>query len=142
MSPSCPSTAASVKNRLQRLELEGALMILPIFNIASIDGMIGAFLYYSYADQGMKSTIDQAVLSHFEGSYLWAIISDPERAYLILAAPAMSSIKPYLEWMKQQPGVANAEILIVLEGINLWSKASELFGQRTFIAQQSPLRPT
>jgi len=123
-------TPRTVKNRLQRLELERALMISPSFDIASIDGMIGAFLYYSYADQEMKSTVDQVVLSHFEGSYLWTLVSDPERAYLILVAPAMSSIKPYLEWTKQQPGVASAEILIVLEGINLWSKASELFRQR------------
>ncbi len=130
-------TPRTVKNRLQRLELESALMILPTFDIASIDGMIGAFLYYSYADQGMKSTVDRAALSHFEGSYLWATVSDPERACLILVAPAMSSIKPYLEWMKQQPGVASAEILIVLEGINLWSKASELFRRRSVLDQES-----
>ncbi len=135
-------TPRTVKNRLQRLELERALMISPAFDIASIDGMIGSFLYYSYTDQGMKSIVDQAVLSHFEGNYLWAALSDPERSYLILVAPAMSCIKPYLEWMKQQPGVASAEILIVLEGINLWSKASELFGQRTFMNQKSLLRPT
>jgi hypothetical protein len=75
--------------------------------------------------------IDQAILSHFDGSYLWARLTDPERAYLILVSPTMASVKAYLEWTKKQPGVASARAEIVVESINLWEKVSELFQQKT-----------
>ena len=130
-------TPRTVKNRLQRLELESALTISPVFDLSSIGGVIGVFLHYSYTNPEIKSAVDQAVLSHFEGSYLWAMVADPERSYLIMLAPAMSSIKPYLQWIRQQSGVASAEILIALEGISLWSKALELFATPD---QKSPLR--
>jgi len=78
--------------------------------------------------------VDQAILSHFDGSYLWARLTDAERAYLILVAPTMASVKAYLEWTKQQPGVASARAEIVVESINLWEKVSELFRHSCFKA--------
>jgi hypothetical protein len=62
--------------------------------------------------QEMKNVVDQAILSHFDGSYLWARLTDPERAYLILVAPTMASVKAYLEWTKQQPGVVVAAVAV------------------------------
>ena len=75
----------------------------------------------------MKDPVDQAMLSHFDGSYLWGALTDPEGAYLILTAPNMVSVRQYLRWAKQQQGVASARIEIVVEGVNFWSKAAELF---------------
>ena len=132
----------TVKNRLVKLQLDHALMIVPAFDIANMEGMIGMFLFYSYTSHEMKSTVDQEVLSHFDGSYIWAALSDPERAYLILVAPKMASVKSYLEWIKQQPGVASAGVQIAVESFNLRSKTRELFQRRAFLDQKSPLRPT
>jgi DNA-binding Lrp family transcriptional regulator len=128
-------TARTVKNRLQRLESQHVLVIPPVLDIASIDRMIGLILYYSYTRQEMKDIVDQAILSHFDGSYLWARLTDPERAYLILVAPTMASVKAYLEWTKKHPGVASARAEIVVESINLWEKVSELFQQKTLLLQ-------
>lgn len=133
-------TARTVKNRLQRLESQHALVIPPVLDIASIDRMIGLVLYYSYTRQEMKNEVDQAILSHFDGSYLWARLTDPERAYLILVAPTMASVKAYLEWTKQQQGVASARAEIVTESINLWEKVSELFQQQTALFQSTRSR--
>jgi DNA-binding CsgD family transcriptional regulator len=130
-------TARTVKNRLQRLESQHALVVPPVLDIAAIDRMIGLVLYYSYMRQEMKNVVDQAILSHFDGSYLWARLTDPERAYLILVAPTTASVKTYLEWTKQQAGVASARAEIVVESINLWEKVSQLFQRQTVLFQSS-----
>jgi DNA-binding Lrp family transcriptional regulator len=130
-------TARTVKNRLQRLESQHALVVPPVLDIAAIDRMIGLVLYYSYMRQEMKNVVDQAILSHFDGSYLWARLTDPERAYLILVAPTTASVKTYLEWTKQQAGVASARAEIVAESINLWEKVSQLFQRQTVLFQSS-----
>jgi hypothetical protein len=54
-------------------------------------------------------------------------------------APTMASVKSYLKWTKQQPGVATARAEIVVEDIPSWNKGIEIFqGQQTFL--QSTLR--
>jgi DNA-binding Lrp family transcriptional regulator len=135
-------TSRTVKNRLQRLEHESALIVVPTFDIAHINGMIGLFLFYSYTSHKMKSVLDQAVLSHFDGCYLWAKLSDLERAHLVLVVPTMASVKSCLEWTKQQPGVASVGVRIAVESFNLWSKAWELFQRRAFLDQSSRQIPT
>jgi DNA-binding Lrp family transcriptional regulator len=126
-------TARTVKNRLERLERQNALVIPPALDIASIDRMIGLVLYYSYTSRRMKQTVDRTLLSHFDGSYLWARLTDPEGAYLILLAPTMASVKQYQEWTRQQPGVAGARAEIIVESFNLWENTSKLFQQQTLL---------
>jgi DNA-binding Lrp family transcriptional regulator len=134
-------TARTVKNRLLKLELNRALMIGPTLNVAAIDGMIGLILFYSYSKRELKDAVDQTILSRFGGSYLWATLDDPDRAYLILVAPTMASVKSYLKWTKEQVGVAGARAEIVVEDIHLWNNAIEVFQQQqTFL--QSTLRRT
>lgn len=58
----------------------------PFLDISAIDRMIGLVLYYSSMRQEMKNVVDQAILSHFDGGNLWARLTDPELAYLILVA--------------------------------------------------------
>jgi DNA-binding Lrp family transcriptional regulator len=120
-------TARTVKNRLRRLEAGHALMIQAAVDLASIDGMIGLLLSYSYASNGVKARVDEAMLAHFDGNCLFAGLGDGERAYLALVAPTMASVKPFLEWAKQQPGVATARIEIIVESIRLSERAIELF---------------
>jgi DNA-binding Lrp family transcriptional regulator len=127
-------SARTVKNRLLKLETNRALIIAPTLSIAAIEGMVGLILFYSYTKRELKAEVDQAILSHYDGNYLWANLTDPERAYLILVAPTMASVKSYLKWMKQQPGVASARAEIVVEEIHAWSKANEIFQrQQTFL---------
>jgi hypothetical protein len=60
--------------------------------VATIDGMIGLILHFSYAKGELKDDGDQAILSSFDGSYLWATLTDPGEAYRILVAAAMASV--------------------------------------------------
>ena len=81
----------------------------------------------------MKEVVDRTLLSNFDGSYLWARLTDPDGAYLILLAPTMASVKQYQEWARKQPGVAIARAEIIVESINLWENTSELFQQQTML---------
>jgi DNA-binding Lrp family transcriptional regulator len=132
-------TARTVKNRLQRLEAGHAFVILAAVDLASIDGMIGLILLYSYANHGVKGAVDEAIIARFEGNCLFAGLDDPERAYLTLVAPTMASVKPFLEWAKQQPGVATARIEIVVESIRLSERVIELF-QPNKLAGRGPFQ--
>jgi DNA-binding Lrp family transcriptional regulator len=120
-------TSRTVKNRLERLQDQNALVIPPAIDIASLDRTIGVVLFYSYSRKEEKSAVDSAMLAQFDGSHLWARMTDPERAYLILVAPKMASVKAYLDWARKQPGVASARAEIVVESLNLWDKAQSFF---------------
>lgn len=124
-------TTRTVRNRLKKLEKEKALMIPPKMNIAATDGMISLILFYSYTSSEAKRSVDQAMLSHLEGNYLWSRMTDPEVAYLVLVVPRMVLVKQILDWAKEQPGVASARVEITIEAIDLWDKASELFNSPT-----------
>jgi DNA-binding Lrp family transcriptional regulator len=133
-------TPRTVKNRLQRLERQNALVLHPTLDIASIDRMVCLVLFYSYTNLEVKSAVDQAILSHFYDSYLWGTLTDPERAYLVLVAPTQASVKQHLKWTKRLPGVAGARVQIVVESINLWGKATDLFQQPSVLLQSSTRR--
>jgi DNA-binding Lrp family transcriptional regulator len=120
-------TTRTVRNRLQKLERERALMIPPKVNLAATDGMISVILFYSYTKSEVKSSVDLAMLSHFDGNYLWSRLADPEVAYLVLVIPSMVLVKQILDWAKEQPGVASARVEITVEAIDLWDKVRELF---------------
>lgn len=130
-------TPRTVKNRLQRLERQNALVLHPTLDIASVDRMVCLVLFYSYTNHEAKSAVDQAMLSHFDDSYLWGTLTDPESAYLVLVAPTQASIKQHLKWTRRLPGVASARAQIVVESINLWERAIDLFRQPSVLLQSS-----
>lgn len=127
----------TVKNRLLRLELNRALIIGPTLSLASIGGMIGLILLYSYSKRELKVEVDDATLSRFDGNYLWANLTDLDRAYLMIVAPTMASVKSYLKWMKERPGVASARAEFVVEDIHFWNKAIEIFQQQQSFLQSA-----
>jgi DNA-binding Lrp family transcriptional regulator len=124
-------TERTVRNRLKRLEEMHLLIVLPTFDISSIDRMIGMALIYVYASRDVKTVVDQAILSHFDGIYLWARLTDQDRGYIILVAASMSSLSPFLEWTEKLPGVASARIEIFLQTIELYEEAGKLFHRQT-----------
>lgn len=130
-------TPRTIKNRLLKLELNRALIIGPTLSLSAVAGMIGVFLFYSYTKSELKDAVDQAVLSRFDANYLWATLTCPDQAYIILVAPTMASIKSNLKWIKEQPGVASARAEIVVEDIHLWSNALEIFQRQRAFLQSS-----
>ena len=130
-------TPRTVKNRLQRLERQNALVLHPTLDIASVDRMVCIVLFYSYTNHEMKNAVDQAMLSNFDDCYLWGTLTDPERAYLVLVCSSQAFVKQHLKWTKRLPGVASARIHIVVESINLWEKAIGLFQEPSALLQSS-----
>lgn len=126
-------TARTVKNRLKKLQAQNALVIPPAIDIASLERTIGVVLFYSYSRREEKSAVDSAMLARFDGSCLWARMTEPERAYLILVAPTMASVKAYLDRARKQPGVASARAEIVVESLNLWDKAKDFFRRESLL---------
>jgi DNA-binding Lrp family transcriptional regulator len=126
-------SARTVKNRLEKLQAQNALVIPPAIDIASLDRTIGVVLFYSYSRREEKSAVDSAMLARFDGSFLWARMTDPERAYVILVAPTMASVKAYLDWARKQPGVASARAEIVVESLNLWDNVKDFFRRESLL---------
>jgi DNA-binding Lrp family transcriptional regulator len=126
-------TARTVKNRLQRLQAHNSVVIPPAIDLASLDRTIGVVLFYSYSHKEQKSAVDRAMLTRFEGSYLWARTTDHERAYLILVAPTMASVKACLNWAKSQEGVAGARAEIVVGSRNLWENTKGFFRRESLL---------
>jgi DNA-binding Lrp family transcriptional regulator len=118
-------SSRTVKNRITRLAKEKAIMVAAEGNVA-FEGVIPAMLLFSYSNDKVKDAVDQAMLSHFDGNYLWARLTNPEHGFVFLVAPNMTEVKHFVDWAKQQPGVAMAEIRIVMECITLYDKFAEM----------------
>ncbi len=120
-------TRRTVRNRLEKLQREKALMITGNTNIAAVEGMIPSILHYNYTSREVKSSVDKAMLVHFEKNYLWARLTDPQVGYLVILAPSMRFVQDSLSWARGQSGVGSARIEVVVDVIDLWDRAAELF---------------
>ena len=115
----------TVRNRTDRLRQENTIFTLPSLNIYGIAGLIPVYLSYTYCN-GAKSSVDRAMLTHFESSYLWGGFYDPDRGFIMLDAPTMGDVPRILEWAKSQLGIASARIDIPTEQFSYPEKFTEL----------------
>lgn len=116
----------TVRNRVDKLRREKALFTLPRLNIGGMPGIIPVYLSYSYARTEGKAQVDRAMLSHFDANLLWGGFADPDHGFVVLAAPTMSHIQAFLEWAREQEGVASAKVDIPTDLISLPDKVREL----------------
>lgn len=119
----------TVRNRTDRLRQENTIFTFPSLNIYSIAGLIPVYLSYTYCN-GAKSSVDRAMLTHFESSYLWGGFYDPDLGFIMLDAPTMGDVPRILEWAKSQPGIASARIDIPTEQFIYPEKFTELLQLR------------
>jgi DNA-binding Lrp family transcriptional regulator len=115
----------TVRNRTDRLRQENTIFTFPSLNIYGIAGLIPVYLSYAYC-KGAKSSVDRAMLTHFESSYLWGGFYDLDRGFIMLDAPTMGDVPRILEWAKSQPGIASARIDIPTEQFSYPEKFTEL----------------
>jgi DNA-binding Lrp family transcriptional regulator len=135
-------SSRTVSNRVGRLRAENTIFALPIINMGGIPGLIPVNLSYTYTRNGVKATVDRAMLSHFDARYLFAQFSDPTGGWISLSAPATKNVKEYLEWARSQPGVASARVDILTETMMFPEKLIELLtikGERTRIQSEASL---
>lgn len=120
----------TVRNHVLRLRRENTVFSVAILNLGVIPGLIPVVLSYSYARDGVKGTVDRAVLSHFERSYFWGGFADPSNGSILLGASTMADVQDCLEWARSQPGIAAARTDILLKMMMLPEKLIELLGLR------------
>ncbi len=127
----------TVRNWLEKLQKKRAIMVTGNTDIGAVDS-ISSILFYFYNKSEVKSQTDRAMLSHFDKNYLWGRLTDPKIGYVVLVFPNMRLVENALSWAKQQPGVGSARMEVVVDTIDLWDNASDLF-KRPLIAPPSAL---
>ncbi|MGI0091489.1 MAG: AsnC family transcriptional regulator [Nitrososphaerales archaeon] len=120
----------TVRNRIEKLRREKTLFTLPNLSLDNLPGVITVYLSYSYANKEIKGSVDRALLSHFDPNYMWSGFSDPEQGYLVLNAPTIGDVQRFLEWTKEQPGIASAQVNIPVKLISFPEKLAELIKLR------------
>ncbi len=118
----------TVKNRLEKLERERAIVTFMDLDVGALEGMIPVLLLFSYAKAEEKSSVDQAILSEFSGNYLWARLTDTEHGYILIVLKSMSKLKPAEELIKQIPGVADVHTYIVRKSMTLFENSPTVPG--------------
>ncbi len=123
-------SSRTVKSRIDKLRSERTLFAVPEFKMGDIPGLIPAVIYYSYAERDVKDSVDRAIVSHFDASYLWGMFSIPDQAYIVLGLSSMAEVQTSLNWTMEQPGVAMAQLDILVGVTGFPEKLGELVTSR------------
>lgn len=120
----------TVRTRVAKLRKENAVFAIPTLNYGVIPGLIPVCLSYSYSKQGEKESVDRAMRSHFEATYISGGFSDPDGGFIILSASTMKEVQDYSMWAKSQSGVVNARSDLLVRNSIFPEKLIELLEQR------------
>jgi DNA-binding CsgD family transcriptional regulator len=123
-------SSRTVRNRVKRLRRENTLFALPNLNLDGIPGSIPIYLSYTYANEGAKSAVDRSMILHFDSNYLWGGFSEKEHGYVVLNAFRMADVRDFLQWAKDQRGVAAAEVDMLAELVYLPQTFKELLSAK------------
>jgi len=119
-----------VKSRIDKLRSERTLFAVPELKMGDIPGLIPVVIYYSYTAGEVKDSVDRAMVSHFDASYLWGMFSIPDQAYIVLSLSSMAEVQRSLKWTMEQPGVAMAQLDILVAVTGFPEKLGELVTSR------------
>jgi DNA-binding Lrp family transcriptional regulator len=119
-------SSRTVKSRIDKLRSERTLFAVPELKMGDIPGLIPVVIYYSYAEGDVKDSVDRAMVSHFDASYLWGMFSIPDQAYIVLSLSSMAEVQRSLNWTMEQPGVAMAQLDILVAVTGFPEKLGEL----------------
>jgi DNA-binding Lrp family transcriptional regulator len=123
-------SSRTVKSRIDKLRSERTLFAVPELKMGDIPGLIPVVIYYSYAEGDVKDSVDRAMVSHFDASYLWGMFSIPDQAYIVLSLSSMAEVQRSLNWTMEQPGVAMAQLDILVAVTGFPEKLGELVTSR------------
>lgn len=120
----------TVRNRVEKLGNENTIFPFPILNIECVPGLIPIFLSYLYTNNEVKESVDRAVISHFDASYITGSFSDAEMGELVLGASSMAEVNKFSAWIKSQPGIASLRVDIPTMTLMFPEKLIELAALR------------
>ena len=128
-------SSRTVRNRVKRLRRENTLFALPNLNLDGIPGSIPIYLSFTYSNQEAKSSVVRLMISHFDSNYLWGGFSDKEHGFVVLNASKMADVREFLQWARDQPGLAAAEEDMLTELVYLPQTFKELLGAKRLEAE-------
>jgi DNA-binding Lrp family transcriptional regulator len=123
-------SSRTVKSRIDKLRSERTLFAVPELKMGDIPGLIPVVIYYSCTAGDVKDSVDRAMVSHFDASYLWGMFSVPDQAYIVLSLSSMVEVQRSLNWTMEQPGVAMAQLDILVAVTGFPEKLGELMPSR------------
>jgi len=123
-------SSRTVKYRIDKLRSERTLFAVPELKMGDIPGVIPVVIYYSYRAGEVKDSVDRAMVSRFDASYLWGMFSVPDQAYIVLSLSSMAEAQRSLNWTMEQPGVAMAQLDILVAVTGFPEKLGELVTSR------------
>ena len=123
-------SSRTVKSRIDKLRSERTLFAVPELKMGDIPGLIPVVIYYSYVEGDVKDSVDRAMVSHFDASYLWGMFSGSDEAYIVLGLSSMTEVQSSLKWTMEQPGVAVAQLDILVAVTGFPEKLGELVTSR------------
>ena len=112
-----------VRNRLEKLERERAIVTFMDLDVGKLEGMIPVLILFSYARGHEKSVVDKAILSEFSSNYLWARLTDAEHGYILIVLKSMSELKKSTERTRQLAGVADARAFIATRSMTMFENS-------------------
>ncbi len=117
-------SSKTVKRRLERMVEGKALFVGWSANLEAFEGAILADLRVIHDSQELRGEVDRKIISRLE-DYLY--YSGPWEGFSIfpLILPSVSKMQEIVKWAKEQRGVGNARIDILLERIVLFEQSSE-----------------
>ncbi len=132
-------SSKTVKRRLERMVEGKALFVVWSANLEAFEGAILADLRVIPDSNESRSEVDQKIISRLEDylyySGLWEGLS-----IFLLIVPSVSKMQETVKWVKEQRGVSNARIDILLERIALFEQSSEAL-EKKFRSVLSPMQP-
>ena len=123
-------SSRTVRNRVRRLRSENTLFALPNLNLEGIAGSIAAYLSYTYTKESTKGAADRSVLFRFDSNYLWGGFSDKGHGFVVLSFSMLKDVQKALEWAREQPGIAGAEVDLMTDLYYVPQTFKELLGSK------------
>ena len=77
------------------------------------------------------------MIYNFDSNYLWGGFSDKEHGFVVLNASKMADVREFLQWARDQPGLAAAEVDMLTELVYLPQTFKELLGAKRLEAEHS-----
>lgn len=123
-------SSKTVRRRLQRMIDENVLFLIPSLNPRGLDGAILTDLVVFYSNIESKPKVDNGIVTKFDEFLIRAELYDTEHGFFNLIIRNVATAREILSWVRQQPGVKNAFLELVVDRIELYESLNELLDRK------------
>lgn len=105
-------SAKTVKRRVARLTADGAIYMLPIIDLNSLQGIIPVELVVSYASSESMTRANERIVSYLKEGLVFSDSSGPY-GYFALIVPNVSQVEQIAGWVRQQTEVSEVHAMVL-----------------------------